>query len=65
MEILRQDRDGAIARLTMAAPERLNALSDEMLAALWTGPAGASVSAVDGTPTEEHPRGDFDVRPTV
>ncbi|WP_442873806.1 acylphosphatase [Aurantimonas sp. C2-6-R+9] len=38
---------------------------DEMLAALWTGPAGASVSAVEGTPTEERPRGDFDVRPTV
>lgn len=34
MEILQQERDGAVARLTMTAPERLNALSDEMLAAL-------------------------------
>ncbi len=32
--MLRREDDGAVARLTMDAPERLNALSDEMLAAL-------------------------------
>ncbi|MFW8592981.1 enoyl-CoA hydratase [Cribrihabitans neustonicus] len=34
MTILQRHDTGAIARLTMNAPERLNALSDEMLAAL-------------------------------
>jgi enoyl-CoA hydratase/carnithine racemase len=34
MAILELDRHGAVASLTMNAPERLNALSDEMLAAL-------------------------------
>ncbi|MFW8634576.1 enoyl-CoA hydratase [Cribrihabitans pelagius] len=34
MTILKRHDTGAIARLTMNAPERLNALSDEMLAAL-------------------------------
>jgi enoyl-CoA hydratase/carnithine racemase len=34
MAILENTRDGAVARLVMNAPERLNALSDEMLAAL-------------------------------
>ncbi len=34
MTILEVESDGAVARLTMNAPERLNALSDEMLAAL-------------------------------
>ncbi len=34
MPILEQARDGAVTRLTMNAPDRLNALSDEMLAAL-------------------------------
>ena len=34
MTILELDRDGATARLTMNAPDRLNALSDEMLAEL-------------------------------
>ncbi len=32
--MLRREDDGAVARLTMEAPDRLNALSDEMLAAL-------------------------------
>lgn len=36
MTILEVMRDGATARLTMNAPDRLNALSDEMLAALQT-----------------------------
>ena len=36
MTILNVERDGATARLTMNAPDRLNALSDEMLAALQT-----------------------------
>lgn len=36
MTILEVTRDGATACLTMNAPERLNALSDEMLAALQT-----------------------------
>jgi len=36
MAILERNDTGAIARLTMNAPERLNALSDEMLAALQT-----------------------------
>ncbi|MBW4961011.1 enoyl-CoA hydratase [Sulfitobacter sp. CW3] len=36
MTILEVESDGAVARLTMNAPERLNALSDEMLAALQT-----------------------------
>lgn len=36
MTILNMERDGATARLTMNAPDRLNALSDEMLAALQT-----------------------------
>ena len=34
MAILERSDEGAIAHLTMNAPERLNALSDEMLAAL-------------------------------
>ncbi len=34
MTILDVEHDGATARLTMNAPDRLNALSDEMLAAL-------------------------------
>ncbi|RBI84941.1 enoyl-CoA hydratase [Rhodosalinus halophilus] len=34
MTILEREDDGAVARLTMAAPERLNALSDAMLAEL-------------------------------
>jgi enoyl-CoA hydratase/carnithine racemase len=34
MAILEIERNGAVAHLTMNAPERLNALSDEMLAAL-------------------------------
>ena len=34
MAILEIDRQGAVAHLTMNSPERLNALSDEMLAAL-------------------------------
>ncbi|WP_170790957.1 enoyl-CoA hydratase [Ruegeria lacuscaerulensis] len=36
MGILERSDAGAVARLTMNAPERLNALSDEMLAALQT-----------------------------
>jgi len=36
MAILERNDTGAVARLTMNAPERLNALSDEMLAALQT-----------------------------
>lgn len=36
MTILQIDKQGAVAHLTMNAPERLNALSDEMLAALQT-----------------------------
>ncbi|WP_170786714.1 enoyl-CoA hydratase [Ruegeria lacuscaerulensis] len=36
MGILERSDTGAVARLTMNAPERLNALSDEMLAALQT-----------------------------
>ncbi|WP_339759469.1 enoyl-CoA hydratase [uncultured Sulfitobacter sp.] len=36
MTILEVESDGAVARLIMNAPERLNALSDEMLAALQT-----------------------------
>ncbi|NOR30104.1 MAG: enoyl-CoA hydratase [Sulfitobacter sp.] len=36
MTILEVESDGAVVRLTMNAPERLNALSDEMLAALQT-----------------------------
>lgn len=36
MTILTVERQGAVAHLTMNAPERLNALSDEMLAALQT-----------------------------
>ena len=36
MTILNMERDGATARLTMNAPDLLNALSDEMLAALQT-----------------------------
>ena len=34
MAILESTREGAVTRLVMNAPERLNALSDEMLAAL-------------------------------
>ena len=34
MAILERNDTGAVARLTMNAPERLNALSEEMLAAL-------------------------------
>ncbi|MEM1302501.1 MAG: enoyl-CoA hydratase-related protein, partial [Pseudomonadota bacterium] len=34
MAILERNDIGAVTRLTMNAPERLNALSDEMLAAL-------------------------------
>ena len=34
MAILERNQNGAVAHLTMNAPERLNALSDEMLAAL-------------------------------
>ena len=34
MAILERNDTGAVARLKMNAPERLNALSDEMLAAL-------------------------------
>ncbi len=36
MTILEVEHDAAVARLTMNAPERLNALSDEMLEALQT-----------------------------
>jgi enoyl-CoA hydratase/carnithine racemase len=36
MAILERNTDGAVAHLTMNAPERLNALSDEMLTALQT-----------------------------
>ncbi len=38
---------------------------EEMLAALWTGPAGASVSTVEQSETEERLSSDFEVRPTV
>ena len=34
MAILERENIGAVARLTMNSPERINALSDEMLAAL-------------------------------
>ena len=36
MAILERHDAGAVTRLVMNAPERLNALSDEMLAALHT-----------------------------
>jgi enoyl-CoA hydratase/carnithine racemase len=37
MLLVERSDDGAVARLTLAAPEQLNALSDAMLAALQTG----------------------------
>jgi len=36
-----------------------------MLAALWTGPLGASVSAVDVGASDDAPNGEFVVRATA
>lgn len=46
MTILEVEYDAAVARLTMNAPERLNALSDEMLAALQ-----AALDTIADTPS--------------
>ena len=60
MPILERNDTGAIARLTLNAPEKLNALSDAMLAALELNDSAARVSALEAiTPekgsTAEHP----------
>ena len=49
MGILERSDTGAVAKIKMNAPDRLNALSDEMLAALSTAPAGDVVLFSEGT----------------
>ncbi|MCB8840451.1 acylphosphatase [Aurantimonas sp. VKM B-3413] len=38
---------------------------EDMLSALWTGPSGATVTAIDATPSQERPAEGFILRDTV